>query len=153
LALARAAYARHTPLLGICRGVQVLNVALGGSLVQHLPDVAGEAIAHALPDDDPLRRALIAAHVVAAAAGSRLERIAGPSFVTGSRHHQAIDRVGSGLRAVARTPDGVVEALEAADPQRFVLGVQWHPESTLDDGGPSLALFRALVARARGAAD
>jgi gamma-glutamyl-gamma-aminobutyrate hydrolase PuuD len=150
LRLARAAFARGLPTLGICRGVQVLNVAAGGTLIQHVPDAAGDAVTHALPERDPRRRGLIDGHVVEAAAGSRVAAIAGPRFVTGSRHHQAVGDVGDGLRVTARTPDGIVEALEAADPARFVLGVQWHPESTLDDdGGISRAIFAALVRAAR----
>ncbi len=153
LQLARAAFARHTPTLGICRGIQVLNVASGGELIQHVPDLAGHAVAHALPDDDPRQRGLIERHVVATTPGSRLARIAGAAIVTGSRHHQAVDaeHLGDGLRIVARTSDGIVEGLESADPARFWLGVQWHPESTLDDAGASLAIFRALVRCARGA--
>lgn len=146
IALAVAAFERRTPVLAICRGVQIVNVALGGSLHQHVPDIVTGDVPHVLPDDDPARRGLIDKHVVATSAGSRLAGIAGPALVTGSRHHQAIDRLGAGLTVVARTPDGIVEALEPPDATRFLLGVQWHPESTVDDdGGASLAIFRALV--------
>lgn len=150
LRLARAAFARRLPTLGICRGVQLLNVAAGGTLIQHVPDAAGDAVTHALPDDDLRRRGLIDGHVVEAEAGSRLAAIAGRRFVTGSRHHQAIGDVGDGLRVTARTSDGIVEALEAADAERFLLGVQWHPESTVDDDSVSRAIFAALVRAARG---
>ncbi len=147
LQLARAADARRTPVLGICRGTQLLNVAYGGALIQRVPEVAGAAIPHALPDDDAKRRGLIDAHVVASAPDSLLARIAGETLVTGSRHHQAVDpnHLGAGLRVSARTADGIVEAIESTDATRFLLAVQWHPESTLDDAGASLALFRALV--------
>jgi len=146
LALVRAAYDARLPLLAICRGLQVVNVAFGGSLHQHVPDVFGESVAHRLTAGGRMHRGLIAEHRLDVAAGSRLAAIAGTSIVTGSRHHQSVDRVAERLRVVARTPDGVIEALEAADTTRFWLAVQWHPESTVTlDAGASAALFAALV--------
>jgi putative glutamine amidotransferase len=150
IALARAAYDRGLPTLAICRGLQVANVAFGGSLHQHVPDVYGTSVAHSPQVDGATFRGLIGEHRVAIVAGSRLAAIAGDSLVTGSRHHQAVDRVADALRIVARSPDGVVEALEAPGATAFWLAVQWHPESTvaLDDGA-SAGLFAALVLNAR----
>jgi putative glutamine amidotransferase len=147
--IARAAFERRLPTLAICRGIQVANVALGGSLVQHVPDVAGVSIPHAVDEGGRTYRGLIDGHVVATVAGSRFAALVGPSIVTGSRHHQALQRVADPLRVVGRTADGVIEAVEARDDDRFWLGVQWHPESTVDlDGGTSRAIFRALIAAA-----
>jgi putative glutamine amidotransferase len=146
LRIARLAFERGLPTLAICRGIQVGNVALGGSLVQHVPDIAGDAIPHAIDADGRTFRGLIAEHVVTTVAGSRLARLAGPALTTGSRHHQALGRVADPFRVVGRTADGVIEAIEARDGDRFWLGVQWHPESTVDlDAGESRALFRALI--------
>jgi putative glutamine amidotransferase len=152
LALARAAYDAHLPTLAICRGIQVANVAFGGSLHQHVPDVAGDGIPHAPEGDDGRTlRGLIDAHVVSIEPDARLAALVGTRIVTGSRHHQALRRVADPFRAVAHAPDGIVEAIEARDTTRFWLGVQWHPESTLDlDDGASRAIFRALVAAAAG---
>jgi putative glutamine amidotransferase len=149
IALARAAYDRGVPVLAICRGLQVANVALGGSLHQHVPDVFGASVPHRLPVDGVTYRGLIDAHRLEIAAGSRLAEITGDALVTGSRHHQSVDRVGAGLRVVARSSDGVIEALETPGATQFFLAVQWHPESTvaLDDGA-SAGLFAALVRRA-----
>jgi putative glutamine amidotransferase len=148
LALARAAYDARTPTLLICRGIQVANVAFGGSLHQHVPDVAGDGIPHAPAGaDGRTLRGLIDEHVVSVAPDSRLAALVGTRIVTGSRHHQSLRRVAEPFRAVAHAPDGIVEAIEARDATRFWLGVQWHPESTLDlDDGASRAIFHALVA-------
>jgi putative glutamine amidotransferase len=151
IALARLAYERGIPTLAICRGLQVANVAFGGSLHQHVPDIFGEAVPHAPQVDGATFRGLIDEHRVAIVPGSRLAAIAGDSLVTGSRHHQAVDRVADALQVVARAPDGLVEALESPGANGFWLAVQWHPESTVSlDGGTSAALFAALVASARG---
>jgi gamma-glutamyl-gamma-aminobutyrate hydrolase PuuD len=146
IALVRAAHERGVPTLAICRGLQVANVAFGGSLHQHVPDVFGSAVPHAPQVDGATFRGLIDAHRVAIVPGSRLATIAGDSLVTGSRHHQAVDRVADALQVVARAPDGLVEALESPSANGFWLAVQWHPESTVSlDGGASAGLFRALV--------
>jgi putative glutamine amidotransferase len=150
IALAHAAYDRGIPTLAICRGLQIANVAFGGSLHQHLPDAFGAIVAHAPQVDGATFRGLIDEHRVAVADGSLLATIAGDAVVTGSRHHQAIARVADSLRVVGRTPDGVVEALEAPGASAFWLAVQWHPESTTTlDAGASAGLFAALVAGAR----
>jgi putative glutamine amidotransferase len=145
-ALMRAALDLQLPALAICRGLQVANVALGGSLHQHVPDVFGTRVPHSFPVNGRTYRGLIEQHRLEIDADSRLAGIAGTTLVTGSRHHQAVDRIGSGLRVVARAPDGVAEALELPGAPHFWLAVQWHPESTVTlDGGASAALFRALV--------
>ena len=135
-ALLNAALRRHLPVLGICRGPQVINVALGGTLHQHLPDVLGHS-GHRVAD------ATFASHTAHIEAGSRLNGLLGDSIQTRCYHHQAIDQVATGLVASARC-DGIVEGIESAGAD-FVVGVQWHPEENLDD----LRLFAALVDAAK----
>ena len=135
-ALLGAALRRGVPVLGICRGPQVINVALGGTLHQHLPDVVGHS-GHRVAD------ATFASHTAQIEPGSRLNRLLGDDIATRCYHHQGIDQVGAGLIASARC-DGVIEGIESAGAD-FVVGVQWHPEETLDD----LRLFTALVEAAR----
>jgi putative glutamine amidotransferase len=136
LALLQAALARDLPVLAVCRGSQVLNVARGGDLVQHLPEVLGH-------ETHKERLGEFSDHEVVVAAGSRLGSLVGERAPVKSSHHQGFDRVGEGLVPAAWADDGTVEALE--DPsQRFLLGVLWHPEEG-EDG----ALFRALVEEAR----
>lgn len=147
LALVRDALARRTPLLAICRGLQVLNVALGGSLHAHLPDVVGERVAHRTSREQhnlhPVR--IETSCGLAALLG-------GTSLDVASWHHQAIDRLGEGLRAVAWAEDGTVEAVELPG-RPEVLAVQWHPELQAGDPeSPQRRLFEALAARADGAA-
>ena len=147
LALARSADARRLPVLGICRGAQALNVARGGTLHQHVPDVVGDVIAHR--QTEPGR---VTTHAVDVARGTRLAAIAGAGRLeVNSFHHQAVDRPGRGLRVVARAPDGLVEAVESDAPPLY-LGVQWHAEG-LVARPEQLRLFEALVdASARGRA-
>ena len=150
IALVRAAFAAGLPTLAICRGLQIANVAFGGSLHQHVPEVFGASVPHSRRIDGAVDRGLFDEHRLSVEAGSRLARIAGDGIVTGSRHHQAVDRVAGTLRVVARAPDGVVEALESRSATAFWLAVQWHPESTVAlDGGASAALFRELVKESR----
>ncbi|MEM7224421.1 MAG: gamma-glutamyl-gamma-aminobutyrate hydrolase family protein [Pseudomonadota bacterium] len=123
LALARGALARDLPLLGICGGAQLLNVALGGTLIQHIPDQVPGALAHEQPNprDEP-------GHEVLIEPGSLLHRVAGAQRIpVNSAHHQAVETVGPGVVISGRAPDGVIEAIEAPG-RRFCLGVQWHPE-------------------------
>jgi putative glutamine amidotransferase len=135
LALAQLADARGVPVLGICRGVQTLNVARGGTLHQHLEG-------HRQTD-----AGRITTHSVRIEPGSRLARVMGVTEAdVNSFHHQAADRLGQGLRAVAWAPDGLVEGIES-DGDAFYLGVQWHAES-LVDRAEHCALFRELVAEA-----
>jgi putative glutamine amidotransferase len=145
--LCRQADRRGMPILGICRGTQVLNVARQGSLIQHLPDLTDGAIEHRQtePGDQTT-------HEVRVAPDSGLAQTTGGGPVdVNSFHHQAIDRLGLNLRAVAWTKDGLIEAVEGDD-RRFVLGVQWHAE-TLVDEPEQLALFERLVQAAGLAAD
>jgi putative glutamine amidotransferase len=140
--LCRQADRRGMPILGICRGTQVLNVARQGSLIQHLPDFTDGAIEHRQkePGDQTT-------HEVRVAPDSGLAQTTGGGPVdVNSFHHQAIDRLGIGLRPVAWAKDGVIEAVEGEqqDDGRFVLGVQWHAE-TLVEEAEQLALFERLV--------
>lgn len=137
LALVDSVTRAALPTLGICRGVQLINVARGGSLIQHLPEVVGH-------DGHLVERGLYGEHKVTVSEGSLLSSILAARAVSvTAHHHQAVDRVGEGLEATVRAEDGVVEALE--DPSiPFLVGVQWHPEVTEDH-----SLFRALIAAAR----
>jgi putative glutamine amidotransferase len=147
LAIARAALARpELPILCICRGMQLLNVALGGDLVSHIPDHYGNGVVHRNPERLPV------IHPVRIDPGSRLAAMLGTTDLeVHSVHHQAVGRLGEGLRAVAWAPDGVVEAVES-ETHPFVVAVQWHPElGALGDERPR-RLFEALVARACGTA-
>jgi putative glutamine amidotransferase len=140
--LAKEADARGLPVLGICRGAQAINIARGGTLHQHLPEVTDGSVVHRRPPtgDD-------AAHEVRVAAGSRLAAVVGSGPLSvNSFHHQAVDRLGDGLDAVAWSADGVIEGIEGRG-DSFVLGVQWHAETLVDDPA-ELALFRHLVSAA-----
>lgn len=124
LALAREAAVRRLPTLAICRGVQVLNVALGGSLVQDIPSEVGTALDH---DAERARGERV--HDVSVESGSRLAGIVNArTIATNSFHHQSVARLGEGLRATATSSDGVIEAVECADRGWWAVGVQWHPE-------------------------
>jgi len=136
LALLEAALARDMPVLAVCRGSQVLNVALGGDIVQHLPDVVGHEGHKQIPGT-------FADHDVDVLPGTKLHEVVGDHAPVKSHHHQGYGRLGEGLREAARADDGTVEAIE--DPsRRFALGVLWHPEE-----GEDAALFKALVEEAR----
>ena len=135
LALLEAALARDMPVLAICRGSQVLNVARGGDLVQHLPDVVGDEKHKHTPG-------AFADHDVTLEEGTRLSALLGDHAPVKSHHHQGFGRVGEGLRAAAHAEDGTIEAVE--DPShRFALGVLWHPEA-----GEDMKLFEELVREA-----
>jgi len=147
--LLQDAYNMHKPILGICYGLQTLNVYRSGTLVQDIES----AIPHRAG------RAVVKAHTVAVEPDSQLAAIVGVDrnkieIAVNSSHHQAADIVGDGLRVVARSPlDGVIEALEGTLPDHFVLAVQWHPERSVNDG-PELAesaraIFRAFIEAAR----
>jgi putative glutamine amidotransferase len=140
IALARAADARGMPILAICRGMQVLNVARGGTLHQHIPDAFGKSeLQH--------RQSELghhATHTVSVEPGTLLARTLGHEEVeVNSFHHQSVERLGSGLSVSARSPDGIVEGIEAVD-RDFVVGVQWHAES-LTNREEHEALFRGLA--------
>ncbi len=142
LALLRGAIERDMPVLGICGGQQLLAVALGGSLIQHIPDSVPDALAHEQPN--PRHEA---GHAVRVEPGTLLARIVGTGAMqVNSSHHQAVRDPGRG-RVNALAGDGVVEGIE--DPAaRFCLGVQWHPEFGIDPG--DRRLFQALVSAALG---
>jgi putative glutamine amidotransferase len=137
MALLEAALERDMPTLAICRGFQLLNVARGGDLVQHLPDEVGT-------DEHKQVPGVFAQHPVEVKDGTRLARMVGARSHVTSHHHQGIGRVGEGLVETAWAGDSTLEAVE--DPsRRFVVGVQWHPEA-----GEDQALFESLVEEARG---
>jgi putative glutamine amidotransferase len=154
IALLREARERAVPTLCICRGLQVANVAFGGTLIADIPSALGAngTIPHAVRGaSGKTERGLIEGHVVSIEPATLLERIVGTTtLLTGSRHHQAADRCPRDLQVVARTGDGIIEGLEARFPSPFWLAVQWHPESTRElDHGASDAIFRAFVDAAR----
>lgn len=144
IALAAHAVERDLPLLAICRGMQVLNVEAGGSLIQDVPSEVPHACRHDVPEP---RDAI--AHAVTVAADSRLAAILGTAgdVSVNSRHHQAVRRIAPGFRMSAQAPDGVVEAIERDD-RRYCIGVQWHPENFWPSGRFA-ELFRALVEASR----
>jgi putative glutamine amidotransferase len=135
VAVLQAALDRDLPLLAICRGMQLLNVVLGGTLLQHLPDVPGT-------EPHQLGLGLYAERKVRTAPGTALDALIGPTATVNCHHHQALDRIASALTPSAWADDGVVEGVEA-DGRRFCLAVQWHPETSEDR-----RLFSGLVASA-----
>ncbi len=146
IAVTRAALEAGLPILGICGGEQLLNVALGGTLIQHIPDAVPNALAHEQPNprDEP-------GHDIDIVAGTRLAAIVKtPRMSVNSAHHQAVKDVGPGIVVNARAPDGVIEGIE--DPSRpFCIGVEWHPEFLIDAGdGRLLAAFIAASAARAG---
>ena len=147
IALVTAAIAADLPVLAICRGLQVVNVAAGGSLIQDIPSAVGAAVAHQVPNP---KHAI--AHDVSLIPGSRLAGLMGHAAAGGrlpvnSRHHQAVRRLASGFVITAEAPDGVIEAIERPS-SRFFVGVQWHPENFVESG-TFLPLFAGLLAAAR----
>ncbi len=145
--LLRDAYNLRKPILGICYGLQILNVFRGGTLLQHIESTVNHEAGKEVP----------IAHTVEVDAGSRLSQIVvspakgkHASVAVNSSHHQSAEEIGDGLRVVARCPDDrIIEALEGTSPDHFVLAVQWHPERSVEDDEGSRAIFRALVDAAR----
>ena len=138
MAMTRGALVRDMPVLGICGGQQLLHVALGGKLFQHIPDSVKDALAHEQPNprDEP-------GHDVAVAKGTKLHAIVGTeTLAVNSAHHQAARDEPDGVVVNARSPDGVIEGIEAPA-YRFCLGVQWHPEFHISEG--DRRLFRAFI--------
>ncbi len=145
LGLVHRALEERVPLFAICRGLQVVNVALGGSLCQDIADQRGSPIAHSQrePRDEPTHDVKVLGE------GTRLGTILGGlELRVNSMHHQAIETLGRGLREVAWAPDGVIEAAEHEDTRRFLVGVQWHPEELVLRDAAARNLFAALVAEA-----
>ena len=148
--LLRDAYQNKKPVLGICYGLQSLNVFRGGSLVQHIPvflphDLRGK-VNHEAGKTVPV------AHSVELERASRLASVLrrNGNLPVNSSHHQAVDAVGSGLRVVARcAEDGIIEAVEGTSSDHFVLAVQWHPERSVEDDPASRAIFSAFVEAAK----
>ena len=137
-AILEGAFREKKPILGICFGVQSLNVFLGGTLIQHIP----EALPSALEHQDRQAR-----HAVLPESGSRISDWAGAAreIVVNSSHHQSIQNLGRGLKVTARSPDGVIEAVEGNFPEHFVLGVQWHPERIWEQEKVSRRIFAELI--------
>jgi len=145
--LLKNAYANRKPILGICYGLQILNVHRAGSLVQHIDSQINHEAGRKVP----------IAHDVVVDEGSVLARVVNEGnghrgkLPVNSSHHQSAEKIGKGLRASARCPDdGIIEAIEGVDPDHFVLAVQWHPERSVDEDAPSRAIFSAFVDAAKG---
>ena len=160
--LLQDAYNMGKPILGICYGLQSLNVHRTGSLIQHIPDFLTENLRGRINHE--AGREVPTAHKVEIVADSRLAEIVrsesrgdeapagrknNVAIPVNSSHHQSADAVGDGLRIAARCPDdGIIEALEGTAPDHFVVAVQWHPERSVNDDEPSRAIFRALIGAA-----
>ena len=143
--LMRWAIEDDRPVLGICRGIQVMNVAQGGTLVQDIPSEIVTDLTHDIPSSMP-RSSLL--HEVEIDRESRLSNILGTEVVSvNSLHHQSIDQVAPNAQVIAKAPDGIIEAIEFPQ-QKFALGVQWHPEDMTDSEAMD-SLFRAFVDAAR----
>jgi putative glutamine amidotransferase len=142
LALIEAARARRLPLLAICRGPQILNVAFGGTLYQDLPSEHPSPIDH-----DPKSDRNVRTHGVTITAGSRLAAATGVAqMAVNSYHHQAVNRLAAGLHVTAVAADGVIEGIEGDDPAWWILAVQWHPEDlTTDARAWDRGIFKALA--------
>ena len=142
LAVTQGAVKADKPVLGICGGQQLVNVALGGTLIQHIPDEVADALAHEQPNPrtEP-------GHIVHITEGTLLRRITGlAELPVNSAHHQAVKDLAPGFVVDAVAPDGIIEGIE--DPRRrFLIGVQWHPEYAISDGDSRL--FAAFIAAAR----
>jgi putative glutamine amidotransferase len=139
IALVEAAHERGKPVLAICRGIQLLNVTFGGTLVQDIPSERPGSLAHDQEDRHNSR-----VHPVRVEGGTRLASALGiTDLQVNSFHHQSADRVGKGLRLAAKSPDGIVEGIEWAGDEWWAVGVQWHPEEL--DGHIEAGLFRAFV--------
>ena len=140
LMAAELAIEKNLPLLGICRGIQVLNIALGGTLYQDIPSQVPESICHTPKTDKAVNT-----HTVRIETGSRLHQIIGkPEIWVNGKHHQAVKDSAPGLVVTARARDGGIEAVEQPD-KRYVIGVQWHPEGTWRDDPWSKKLFLSFV--------
>ena len=139
LEMTRALIEQRVPTLGICRGIQVLNVALGGDLIQHLEDRVGTDVRHRKDGGEAIL------HSVRAEPGSRVAEVCGDTaFEVSSKHHQAAGRMAAGLKATAWTSDGIIEAIEM-EGHPEIIAVQWHPEETAAEDKKQQALFNWLI--------
>jgi putative glutamine amidotransferase len=155
--LLQDAYHQHKPILGICYGLQSLNVYRGGSLIQHIPDFLPQELRNRVNHE--AGRTIAVAHDVEIERESKLEkvlwgdgrpRLALPVLPVNSSHHQSADAIGDSLRLVARCPDdGIVEALEGTNEDHFVLALQWHPERSVDNDEASRLIFAAFIGAAK----
>ncbi len=159
------AYRNRKPVLGICYGLQSLNVYRAGSLIQHIPDFlpratrakvnheAGKnvAVAHSVEIDPASKLAeIVAGNIPGNKGGAAAPEGNSPILAVNSSHHQSADKIGDGLRIVARClEDGIIEALEGTAPDHFVLAVQWHPERSVEQDAASPAIFRAFIEAAK----
>ncbi len=142
LALFHKVYASKKPFLGICRGLQLMNVALGGTLYQDISEYSKNALKHAQVSDPS-----DVSHSVTFATDNILHTLYGDKIYINSYHHQAINRVADDLRVIGKAPDGIIEAVEVID-HKFAIGVQWHPEKMLIKDDEMLPLFKELVKKA-----
>lgn len=141
--ITKAVLGTDIPTLGICRGIQMLNTVMGGTLHEHVPDVYGETVAHRLPPREPVN------HDIHAESSGRLyDIIQCEQFSAASWHHQSLKEVAPEFKVVARAPDGVIEAVEHTE-HDWLLAVQWHPELTAANDERQQRLFDALVQVAR----
>ena len=138
ISLLKICLRKHIPVLGICRGCQIINVALGGTLVQHVPRRFGNA--HYMPKDANIDFW----HYVRIVPGTRSYDIFGGDIPVDSYHHQCVDRLATGMIPVAYAPEGFIEAYEIQDDDQFLLAVQWHPEVTVSIDQPSQRIFDAF---------
>lgn len=147
LELTRKAMQKKIPTLAICRGLQVLNVAMGGTLVEHIPDEYDDSIVHRGENYNKVE------HLVSLNVNSRLAELLGHTeFVCASYHHQSVRRVAPGFRVVGISDDGVIEAIESVD-HPLVIAVQWHPEQSASSDPIQQQLFNVFVDWARGETD
>ncbi|MGX7092637.1 gamma-glutamyl-gamma-aminobutyrate hydrolase family protein [Hutsoniella sourekii] len=144
LGLIQAAIDRHKAILGVCRGMQLINVALGGTLYQDIDENADFSIQHvqkSMPH--------YVTHSIRVEAGSHASQSLPRHLLVNSFHHQAIKDLAPPLKAVAKASDGLIEAIEAVNDQLNILAIQWHPELLFDHDSPSLSLFEDLVHRSK----
>jgi putative glutamine amidotransferase len=144
ICLAQWAVAERKPLMAVCRGIQLLNVAMGGTLFQDIQDLVPGALQHTYPYNSHELRGK-PTQDISIEPGSRLARVLGTQASINSFHHQGLAEVPDGFQIVARTTDGVIEAIESSD-DRLVFGVQWHPEDMYDTDEKMLNLFKMFVA-------
>jgi putative glutamine amidotransferase len=145
--LVQWAMADGKPILGVCRGLQIINVACGGSLYQHVPEEYRSELKHDCFPTVPQYSRDYLAHAVRADAPSRLGRLLGEEIAVNSMHHQGIKRLGAGLHASAHATDGLIEGIEGAG-GRYLVGVQWHPEELADAHAPQRRLFTDFLSAA-----